>query len=71
MTDVSLLPADKLRTLISETEETLHQLKSELEVREEAAQDHEIEKLDEHFKNAELSLTTIRDFFRFLRENRN
>lgn len=70
MTDVSLLPEEKLRALIAETEETLGALKEELENREENRQAHEIENLEEHFKNAELSLATIKDFFRYLMDSR-
>lgn len=70
MTDVSIMPEAKLRALIAETEETLSELKSELENREEAKQSQEIDNLDEHFRNAELSLQTIKDFFRYLAELR-
>lgn len=62
------LPLNALRTLVADTEETLNEIKEEIERRENAAQEREIEHLDVHMKNAELSLETIRNFFRFLRE---
>lgn len=66
MNDLSYVPQEKLRRLIAETEDTLAELKSEMDRRDEAAQHREIDRLDEHMKNAELSLATIRDFFRYL-----
>lgn len=71
MTDVSEMPEAKLRKLIADTEETLRELKAELEHREEDDQADEIDRLEEHFQSAELSLQTIRDFFRYLMESRN
>lgn len=68
MPDLSFVPHDKLKRLVAETEETLTDLKRELDRRDEAAQAREIEHLDEHLKDAELSLQTIRDFFRYLVE---
>ena len=40
-----------------------------MERRDEADQTREIDNLEEHMKNAELSLQTIRDFFRHLVED--
>lgn len=73
MTDLSedhlkTLPVEALRVLVSETEETLAEIKEEIERRENQAQSREIEHLDVHMKNAELSLATIRNFFRYLRD---
>lgn len=62
------LPMEALRKLVTETEETLADIKEEIERRKDAAQHREIEHLDTHMKNAELSLTTIRNFFQYLRE---
>ncbi|GGE16674.1 hypothetical protein GCM10011360_01810 [Primorskyibacter flagellatus] len=69
MSDIKIMPKDKLRALIGDTEETLAELKAEMERRDEADQAREIENLEEHMKNAELSLQTIRDFFRHLVED--
>lgn len=54
---------ENLRTLVDQTEATLAELHAELDRREEADQHREIDRLDEHMKSAELSLTSIRDFF--------
>lgn len=59
---------DGLKKLVSDTEETLGEIKEEIERRENAAQENEIAHLDVHMKNAELSLETIRNFFRYLKE---
>lgn len=64
--DLKVLPKEKLAVLITETEATLNDLKAEMEQRDDAARGHEIDRLDEHLKNAELSLQTIRDFVRYL-----
>lgn len=66
MSDLKIMPKDKLNALIGETEETLAELRAEMERRDEADQAREIDHLEEHFKNAELSLQTIKDFFRTL-----
>lgn len=68
MNQLKHIPEEKLRRLIDETETTLGELRSEIDRRDEAAQHREIDKLEEHMKNAELSLETIRDFFRHLVE---
>ena len=65
MSDIKIMPKDKL----GDTEETLAELKAEMERRDEADQTREIDNLEEHMKNAELSLQTIRDFFRHLVED--
>lgn len=59
---------DGLKKLVQDTEETLVDIKEEIARRESASQEREIENLDVHMKNAELSLETIRNFFRYLRE---
>ncbi|QDS90052.1 hypothetical protein EC9_42560 [Rosistilla ulvae] len=63
MSDLPRMSIKSLRNLIAETETTLHELNTELQRREEAAQDSEIEHLEDHMKHAELSLQSIRDFF--------
>lgn len=63
---LKVLPKEKLAALIGETESTLNDLKAEMERRDDVDRGHEIDKLDEHMKNAELSLQTIRDFVRYL-----
>lgn len=62
MADLKTIGTERLRALIDESEATLKELHDELERREEGGQHAEIERLDEHMKNAELSLTSIRDF---------
>lgn len=62
------MPKAKLKAVIADTEETLAELKAELHRREEAAQEAELEHLDVHFRNAELSLQSIRNFFVYLRD---
>lgn len=59
---------ESLDKLVDQTEITLSELKSELARRDEAAQEREVANLDEHMKNAELSLKTIRDFLSYLKE---
>ncbi|MGF1474769.1 MAG: hypothetical protein ACFB6S_04310 [Geminicoccaceae bacterium] len=67
---VKSLSTDHLRSLIDQTEGTLSELKGELDRRDELAQHQEIDKLETHMKNAELSLQTIRDFLAYLLEGR-
>jgi len=69
MSQLSVLPKKKLRELIKETELTLYALRSELEKRDDVEQYREIGRLEEHMKSAELSLTTIKDFFHYLLED--
>jgi len=71
MTNFQTLTTDRLRNLISESEETLTGLKTELERRECVGQDHEIANLENHMQSAELSLRTIRDFISFLKSDLN
>lgn len=60
------LPLNEIRQLIADTEQALAELKAELVRRETEAQDYEIEHLENHMKNAEISLNTIRDFLAFI-----
>lgn len=62
-TNLKEIRTEKLRKLVDETEAALADLHAELDRREEADQHREIDRLDEHMKSAELSLTSIRDFF--------
>lgn len=66
MTDLEDYSLERLRKMIAETEETLAELKTELERRQLEAQEHEIEHLEEHMKKAALSLDTIREFLKLL-----
>ncbi|WP_339721006.1 hypothetical protein [uncultured Paraglaciecola sp.] len=66
MTNVNVLSTERLRTLIADTEGTLKQLTLELERREYLKQENAIEHLEEHMKDAELSLDTIRQFLAYL-----
>lgn len=66
MTNVNVLSTERLRTLIANTEGTLKQLTLELERREFLKQENAIEHLEEHMKDAELSLDTIRQFLLYL-----
>ncbi|MEL6998377.1 MAG: hypothetical protein AAFP68_08945 [Pseudomonadota bacterium] len=61
--DLKDVRTENLRKLVDETEATLAELHTELDRREEAEQHREIDRLDQHMKSAELSLTSIRDFF--------
>lgn len=65
-TNLKVITTENLRVLIGETQETLDDLKAELERREEMAQHHEIANLENHMKSAQLSLKTIRDFLAYL-----
>lgn len=66
--NLKTLPLDDLRHLVADTEDTLRDIKAEIARRETAAQEREIENLDVHMRNAELSLQTIRNFFAYLRD---
>ncbi|CAD77134.1 hypothetical protein [Rhodopirellula baltica] len=57
-----------IRNLIEDTESTLEQLKAEMQRREEAEQEIQIEGLENHMKSAEFSLRSIREFLAFLVE---
>lgn len=71
MTDYHAFSNERLSRLIDETQETLAELKEEVERRREAAQDREIENLDQHMEEAELSLSALRDFVRLLVHHRD
>lgn len=66
MTDIEKISNESIRDLIADTESTLGELKAELMRREIAAQDMEIEHLEEHMRGAKLSLNTIKDFLTYL-----
>ncbi|SDE28771.1 hypothetical protein SAMN05421538_105157 [Paracoccus isoporae] len=66
MSDHRNLTREKLAHLIGETEQTLSELKQEMERRDEAAQHRELDRLEEHLDHAENGLRTVRDFFRLL-----
>lgn len=68
MSEYKTLTKANLLHLVAETEETLAEIKAEITRREEAEQEAELEQLDVHMKNAELSLQTIRNFFAYLRD---
>ena len=68
MSNLQVLTNERLNRLIEETQETLNQLKQEVDRREQVQQEHEILDLDNHMKSAELSLATIRNFINYLRE---
>ncbi|MDA7747253.1 hypothetical protein N8878_07990, partial [Psychromonas sp.] len=62
MTNLKVLTSERLNQLISQTQIALNELKEEVERREQAKQEHQIENLESHMKSAELSLTSIRNF---------
>ncbi|WP_289029255.1 hypothetical protein [uncultured Paraglaciecola sp.] len=66
MANVNVLSTERLKALIADTEGTLKQLTIELERRELLKQENAIENLEEHMKDAELSLDTIRQFLAYL-----
>lgn len=68
MTDKNLqaLTNERLHKLINETQETLNELKDEVERRVEDDQHDDIDNLEEHMEHAELSLKTIRAFLSVL-----
>ena len=67
--NVQTLTTDRLQKLISESEQTLADLKAELEKREQLKQSQEVANLEHHMQSAELSLKTIRDFLTFLSQD--
>ncbi len=69
MPQLKVITTANLRSLIEETEESLGELKDEFERRQETEQHREIDNLETHLKNAELSLKTIRDFIAYLLED--
>ncbi|WDQ17242.1 hypothetical protein [Rhodopirellula sp. P2] len=68
MTEFKHYSTQTIRNLIEDTETTLNQLKAEMQRREEAEQEVQIEGLEKHLKNAEFSLQSIREFLAFLVE---
>lgn len=66
MSNLQILSTERLNKLIIETQNTLDELKHEVERREARSQEHEIAHLDSHMKSAELSLTTIKNFIAYL-----
>lgn len=69
MSNLQTLTNDRLRLLISESEATILELKTELEHREHVQQNHDVADLENHMNSAELSLKTIRDFLAFLSQD--
>ena len=67
--NLQTLTTERLRKLVIESEQTLAELKTELEVREQVSQSHEVANLEHHMQSAELSLKTIRDFLAFLSQD--
>lgn len=66
MSNLQVLTNERLNKLIDETQLTLNELKNEVKRREQEQKEHEIMDLDNHMKSAELSLTTIRNFIKYL-----
>ena len=63
MDDIENLSRKKLKKLIKDTQETLHELTDELERRELANQNKEIDNLDNHIESVELNLSRIKELF--------
>ena len=63
------LTNERLQKLIVESEQTLQDLKQELEKREQVSQSREVANIEHHMQSAELSLKTIRDFLAFLSQD--
>lgn len=68
MSHLQVLTNERLTKLIDETQLTLSELKDEMERRKQLQKEHEISDLDEHMKNTEISLATIRNFIHYLME---
>jgi len=66
MNNLNVLTSDRLSKLIDETQATLNELKAEVERRQKVQQEHEILNLENHMKSAELSLASIRNFIKYL-----
>ncbi|MEO9947073.1 hypothetical protein [Paraglaciecola sp.] len=66
MANINLLSTERLHSLIVDTENTLKQLRIELDRRELLKQESAIEHLEQHMKDAELSLNTIHQFLAYL-----
>jgi len=62
------IKAQRLHKLLEETQQTLTELKTEMDRREQIQQHHEIDGIDQHMESAENSLTSIKEFFRYLLE---
>ncbi len=69
MNNLHVMTNERLNKLIDETQQTLVELKEEMSRREKMQQEHEITDLDHHMQNAEVSLTTIKNFIKFLMED--
>ena len=63
MDNIENLSRKKLKKLIKDTQETLHELTDELERRELANQNKEIDNLDNHIESVELNLSRIKELF--------
>lgn len=70
MTNIKVMTNERLNKLIAETQETLTELKEEVERREVAQQNREIDNLDAHLETAELSLEKIKSFIALLLRER-
>lgn len=70
MTNIKVMTNERLHKLIADTQETLTKLKEEVERREEAQQNREIDNLDVHLETAELSLEKIKSFIAMLLRER-
>ncbi|MGQ7847609.1 hypothetical protein ACUNV4_24165 [Granulosicoccus sp. 3-233] len=68
MNELKTLSNDNLHALINQTEDTLAELRGELELRDARAQERELDNLEHHMKSAELNLKSIQDFLRYLIE---
>lgn len=66
MSDLQILTTKRLNKLIDDTQLTLKDLKEEVTRREMLQQEHEIMDLDRHMENAELNLTSIKNFITYL-----
>lgn len=59
---VSNMSTDELETLATETQETLDALMNELKKRQAEKQHSEIDNLEEHLQNADISFKSLKDF---------
>lgn len=69
MENIKLVPQKKLSKLGAETESTLAELKEEVDRRVESQQHDDVSHLVHHFKSAELSPQSIKDFMTCLLED--
>ena len=65
-TNLTTVTTESLHGLIKETEDTLQELKQELQRRVEMAQHRELENIYSHIRSAELSIKSLRDFVAYL-----